>query len=107
MARALAEGAVAEADLSDADIAMLKYALKLTLEPHAITGSDVGDLRTHDFDDAAIHDICHVTSYYNYVNRMADGLGVELEDRWSEEELTLTRDDFEVLLARHAARREG
>ena len=33
--------------------------------------------------------------YYNYVNRMADGLGVELEDNWREGDYTLTRPEFE------------
>jgi alkylhydroperoxidase family enzyme len=31
------------------------------------------------FDDRAIHDICAITAYYAFVNRIADGLGVELE----------------------------
>lgn len=80
---------------------MLGYAVALTLDPGAMRREDVDDLRRHGFDDAAIHDICHVASYYNYVNRMADGLGVELEERWADEELTLTRQEFE------AARGEG
>ena len=33
------------------------------------------------FDDSGILDICQVTAYYNYVNRLADGLGVDLEQR--------------------------
>ncbi len=33
--------------------------------------------------------------YYNYVNRLADGLGVELEASWPEEDYTLTRAEFE------------
>ncbi len=40
------------------------------------------DLRSH---DAAILDVNQVTGYYAYVNRLADGLGVELEDFWGEE----------------------
>jgi hypothetical protein len=31
-------------------------------------------------DDRAIHDICAVTAYFNFVNRIADGLGVDLEE---------------------------
>ena len=41
--------------------------------------ADIEDLRLHGFDDLAIHDIVVVTSYYAFVNRVADGLGVELE----------------------------
>ncbi len=40
---------------------------------------DVVALREAGFEDAAILDINQVTSYYAYVNRLADGLGVELE----------------------------
>lgn len=67
------------ADLSPADRAMLDYALKLTREPWAIAADDVAALRAAGFDDRAIHDICAVTAYFAFVNRIADGLGVELE----------------------------
>ncbi|MFC1482090.1 carboxymuconolactone decarboxylase family protein [Candidatus Neomarinimicrobiota bacterium] len=67
-------------DISAADKAMLNYAKKLTLEPTNMTADDVDELRAHGFDDLAIHDICAITAYFNFVNRMADGLGVELED---------------------------
>ncbi len=81
--------------MTPADAAMLDYAMKLTRTPHSIVAADVDALRDHGFDDAAIHDIAHVTSYYNYVNRMADGLGVELEAWWTEADLVLTREEFE------------
>lgn len=93
-ARALARGSLDGAGLSDADVAMLRYAVALTRSPGDMTARDVETLRSHGFDDTAIHDICHVAAYYNYVNRMADGLGVELEDRWEDGELTLTREEF-------------
>ena len=68
-----------EAKLSPADRAMLDYVVRLTDTPPAITREDVDDLRTHGFDDIGIHDICAVASYYAFVNRIAEGLGVELE----------------------------
>jgi alkylhydroperoxidase family enzyme len=74
---------------------MLDYAVKLTLTPGKMGEVDVERLREVGFDQAAILDICQVVSYYNYVNRMADGLGVELEARWREEDFTLTRVEFE------------
>ena len=40
---------------------------------------DIEALRSQGFDDLAIHDIVVVASYYAFVNRVADGLGVELE----------------------------
>lgn len=84
-----------EAELAPADRAMLDYAVKLTLEPHAVRARDVQTLRDHGFTDAAILDVCQVTCYYNYVNRLADGLAVELEPFWSEADLVMTRAEFE------------
>ena len=54
-------------------------------------------------DDTALLDICQVVSYYNYVNRLADGLGVELEDYWEEEALTMDQKEFEVAMKRRRA----
>ncbi|MFC1619294.1 carboxymuconolactone decarboxylase family protein [Candidatus Neomarinimicrobiota bacterium] len=59
---------------------MLDYARKLTLRPQEMTEQDAAALRHQGFDDRAIHDICAVTAYFNFVNRMADGLGVDLEE---------------------------
>ena len=74
-----------EAALSPADRAMLDYAVKLTLEPWNMVEEDVQALRAAGFSDAAILDINQVTGYYAFVNRLADGLGVELEDFWDNE----------------------
>ena len=74
----------AEIDLTPADQAMLAYAEKLTLTPQAIRASDIEQLRQHGFDDLAIHDLCCVTAYFGFVNRVADGLGVELESGWTD-----------------------
>jgi hypothetical protein len=40
---------------------------------------DVADLRAHGLDDAAIHDAIQVVSYFNYINRVADAVHVDLE----------------------------
>ncbi len=74
---------------------MLDYAVKLTLAPWQVDEGDVQRLRDVGFGDAAILDICQVTCYYNYVNRLADGLGVELETDWSRGPFTLTKVEFE------------
>jgi len=58
---------------------MLDYVVKLTLTPGAMKVEDVDALRQAGFDDRAIHDVCAVASYFAFVNRIADGLGVELE----------------------------
>lgn len=73
-----------KADLSDANKAMLDYASKLTRTPWDMQEADLAPLRAQGFDDRAILDIAQVTAYYAYVNRIADGLGVSLEDYWAE-----------------------
>ena len=62
-----------------ADRAMLEYVDKLTRRPWEMAPSDVARLREAGFSDAAVLDINQVAAYYAYVNRLADGLGVELE----------------------------
>ena len=73
-----------QADLGGADRAMLDYAEKLTLRPWDMGEADVIALREAGFSDTAILDINQVTGYYAFVNRLADGLGVELEGFWSD-----------------------
>lgn len=68
--------------LAASDRTMLEYALKLTRTPSQIASADVERLRDAGFDDRAIHDVCAITAYYAFVNRIADGLGVELEARF-------------------------
>lgn len=67
--------------VSAADRAMLDYAVKLTQSPSEVRAVDVERLRQVGFDDRGIHDICAITAYYGFVNRIADGLGVELEQK--------------------------
>ena len=76
---------------------MLDYAVKLTRDPGGMTAGDVGALRATGFGDRAILDICQIVAYYNYVNRLADGLGVELEAAWRDGELTLPRREFDAM----------
>ena len=75
---------------------MLDYAVLLTRDPASVSADDVDRLRAAGFDEHAILDICQVTCYYNYVNRLADGLGVELEDHWVPDEMTITPEEFEA-----------
>ena len=67
------------ARLGHADLAMLTYVDKLTRTPGAMESADVAALRDAGFREAAILDICQVAAYYAFVNRLAEGLGVELE----------------------------
>ncbi|MEM9201310.1 MAG: peroxidase [Actinomycetota bacterium] len=68
------------ASIGEKRMAMLTYAVKLTHTPGQMAEADVELLRTVGFSDRDIHDIVEATSYYAYVNRIADGLGVTVED---------------------------
>lgn len=70
--------------VSSRDQVMLDYVAKLTLTPQAITNLDVQKLRVAGFDDRGIHDICAIAAYFAFVNRIADGLGVQLEERFTD-----------------------
>lgn len=68
------------AALDERRLALLRYAKKLTRTPGAMEQGDVELLRTHGLSDADILAVVQVVGYYAYVNRLADGLGVPLED---------------------------
>jgi uncharacterized peroxidase-related enzyme len=68
------------AGLSAKRLAMLRYAEKLTRRPGTVTESDVARLRAIGFSDTDILHIAEVVGYFAYANRVADGLGIPLED---------------------------
>lgn len=68
-----------QAQLSPADRALCAHAVKLTSHQHDVSPADLEVLRGHGFDDLAIHDATQVIAYFNYITRIADGLGVEPE----------------------------
>ena len=55
---------------------MLEYAVKITRDATEIQPSDHETLRSVGFDDRAILQITLIASWFNYVNRVADALGV-------------------------------
>jgi len=59
---------------------MLNYAAKLTRTPWAMTANDLHPLREAGLTDTDILDINLVTAYFAYVNRVADGLGVGIDN---------------------------
>ena len=59
---------------------MCDYAIKLTLDPASANQSDVQRLRDAGFSDEQISIATQVIGYFNYINRIADGLGVDDED---------------------------
>jgi uncharacterized peroxidase-related enzyme len=71
-----------EAELSEADRAMLDYVAKLTRAPATVEKTDVIRLRETGFGDKAILEINQIAGFFAWCNRTIDGLGVELEDFW-------------------------
>lgn len=59
--------------------AIADYALKLTRSPQDITVDDIQALRGVGLSDSAIHDASTISAYFNFVNRIASGLGVNVE----------------------------
>ena len=67
------------ASLDEKDQAMLSYVEKLTKNPVSVWRDDMDALRAVGFDDTAILQITLIASFFNYINRVADGLGVGRE----------------------------
>ena len=65
-----------QADLTPADRHMLDFAVKLTRHPAAVGRPDVAGLREAGFEDRQILDIVLATCLFNFMDRLADGLGV-------------------------------
>jgi uncharacterized peroxidase-related enzyme len=65
-----------QAPLAPADRTMLDYAVKLTRHAWKVTPADLDSLRAVGFDDRGILQINLIASWFNYINRVADGLGV-------------------------------
>ncbi len=59
---------------------MCLFAEKLTLQPSTITKLDIDTLSNYDLSDKEISEIVQIVSYFNYINRVADGLGLEPEE---------------------------
>ncbi|MCY3797403.1 MAG: hypothetical protein OXG84_06330 [Chloroflexi bacterium] len=65
--------------LNPVDQALCAYAEKLTRAPSDMGEGDVERLRAAGLDDVAIHDATQIIGFFNYINRVADALGVEPE----------------------------
>lgn len=68
-----------DAPLSGTDRALCDYASALTSKQGAMTEADLDRLRGEGLSDRAIHDAVQVIGFFNYITRVADGLGVEPE----------------------------
>ena len=72
------------ADLAAPVRALCDYAVELTRAPGSVGVADADALRAHGWDDVAIHDAIQVIAYFNYINRIAEGVGVGPEPDWEE-----------------------
>jgi uncharacterized peroxidase-related enzyme len=62
--------------------ALCDFAVQMTHQPASVTQADVHVLRETGSSDAAIHDAIQVVAYFNYINRVADAVGIEDEPEW-------------------------
>lgn len=69
----------ANAPLDPADKAMIDFALKLTREPSSVKQQEIELLKQHGFSEEQVVDIVLITCTFNFMDRLADGLGVELD----------------------------
>jgi alkylhydroperoxidase family enzyme len=65
-----------KAPLSDSERVMVEYVIQLTRDATKITPAYHGRLREAGFDDKGILQITLIASWFNYINRVADSLGV-------------------------------
>ncbi len=70
------------APLSPVDRALCAFAAKLTHDQQRMTPGDLDELRNHGLSDRAIHDAVQVIAYFNYINRVADAVGIDDEPEW-------------------------
>ena len=75
MVRALEED-YTSAPVTDEERAMLDYVAKLTRDATRVGPDDHARLRAAGFDDKAVLQITLIASWFNYINRVADALGV-------------------------------
>jgi uncharacterized peroxidase-related enzyme len=68
------------ADLSERDRVMLDFVARLTAAAYTLTPADVAGLRAVGFDDRGILQITLIAAWFNYINRVADALGVGRPD---------------------------
>ncbi|HYK88948.1 MAG TPA: peroxidase [Acidobacteriota bacterium] len=64
------------APITESDRAMLEYVVKLTKDATRVSPADHDRLRSAGFEDRAILQITLIASWFNYINRVADALGV-------------------------------
>jgi uncharacterized peroxidase-related enzyme len=67
------------AGLTPREVALLDYAVKLTVHPRDVRRDDLEALRGHGLNDEQLVDAVQCIGYFNFINRVLDGLGVDPE----------------------------
>jgi uncharacterized peroxidase-related enzyme len=71
-----------KADLTPRERALCDFAVKLTHVAAAVDEADIDGLRAQGLSDTDVSDAIQVIGYFNYVTRVADGVGIEDEPEW-------------------------
>ena len=77
--RAAVQADYRSAGLTAREVALLDFAVKLTTAASGIRRHDLDGLRVHGFTDEQLVDAVHCIGYFNFINRVLDGLGVDPE----------------------------
>jgi uncharacterized peroxidase-related enzyme len=77
--RAAVQADYRSAGLTAREVALLDFAVKLTKSPAGIQRNDLDALRNHGLTDEQLVDGVHCIGYFNFINRVLDGLGVDPE----------------------------
>lgn len=67
------------ANLPPRETALLDFSILLTKSPSSVRKDELGALRSHGYSDEQLVDAVHCISYFNFINRVLDGLGVDPE----------------------------
>ena len=67
------------AGLTPRELALLDFAVRLTKSPSGVRKDNLDALRVHGLTDEQLVDSVHCISYFNFINRVLDGLGVDPE----------------------------
>jgi uncharacterized peroxidase-related enzyme len=70
------------ADLEPRVRALCDFAVRLTREPASVSQEAIDGLRAQGWSDPAIHDAIQVIAFFNYINRVADAVGIGPEPEW-------------------------
>lgn len=73
-------GSPGTAPLEPMERAMVNHAVALTRDPHSVTEAQIRGLRESGMSDEDVLQLTLIASYFNFVNRIASGLGVNLEE---------------------------